>query len=263
MNSKMLFEESVVGYNKRNYTYYESEEEDDYEEEDFYDHYEPYEEDFGNDEYETFNYINEEEEYKSSLIKKTTPFKKPKPLLLNSPVKSVEKSPKKPSSPSWWDTAEHIPEDKRIKNGILNYAALIPFSETLKQESQNQLKKRKKDQTQKGTQKGTQKTQKVQSQKGKKEEEKAIVQKPTRLCLSVIKKVKCYHGQCKFAHNYSDLKECNFGEKCKKIVVVKQNQDGTIELSNKDNAICTFKHAKESQASFLKRLPQQHTSPKK
>jgi len=87
--------------------------------------------------------------------------------------------------------------------------------------------------------------------------------KPTRFCLSVVKKAKCFHPQCRFAHSYSELKECNFGKKCKKITVVQSNQDGTVELDNKNGLVCVFKHATESEQSYLRRVPQQHTSPKK
>ncbi|CCV02005.1 hypothetical protein IIV22A_161R [Invertebrate iridescent virus 22] len=125
MTSKMSMrgEDSIVGYNKKvvNYTCsYESDDEGD--EEDFYDHYEPYEEDFDDDnEYQPF--IPEDDDTPKKIVTKTV-----KPcLLLNSPTKSAEKSPKSSptKSPSWWDK-KTINESPRIVNGVLNYAALLP-----------------------------------------------------------------------------------------------------------------------------------------
>jgi hypothetical protein len=138
-------------------------------------------------------------------------------------------------------------------NGVLNYAALLP-PPTRKIEVQPKPKKFKKN-----------KERKKEMVKNLASPKLVVpeVQKPTRFCLSIIKKSKCFHGaQCRFAHDYSDLKECNFGVKCKKIIVVKTNADGTFELANKNEIGCNFKHGKESKNSYLKRVPQ-HTSPKR
>ncbi|ADO00450.1 hypothetical protein WIV_gp106 [Wiseana iridescent virus] len=262
-------EDSIVGYNKKvaNYTNtYESDEED-FEEEDFYNHYIPAEEDFDDGEYQPF--VPEEEEQVKKQPSFT--FKKIKPFLLNSPTKSAEKSPKTSptKSPSWWDKKTIEDGSKRMVNGVLNYAALLP-PPTPKPEvvpSPPQPKKKK------GGKKGGKglKTEGFQNPKPQAEKQQSVqkqvcevVQKPTRFCLSIIKKSKCFHGaQCRFAHDYLDLKECNFGEKCKKISVVKTNPDGTLELINKNEVGCNFKHTKESKNSYLKRVPQQHTSPRK
>jgi hypothetical protein len=116
-------EDSIVGFNKKvaNYTSYDSE--DDYSgEEDFYDHYEPYEEEFDNGDYQPFNAEDEEKEYKARISPSF--IKVVKPIFLNSPTKSAEKPPIK--SPTWWDKNKPIEESKRMINGVLNYALLLP-----------------------------------------------------------------------------------------------------------------------------------------
>ena len=277
--SKYGGEDSIVGYNKRvtNYTddYYGSD--DDYEnDDDFYDHYEPYEEDFedNDDDYQPF-IPEEEEEHKPnvspSLIKILRPY-----INLNSPTRSGENSAKTSPEkvPTWWDKSETIEDSKRIVNGVLSYAALLPPPTPKPKVAQAQPKPKPKNKKKNGPKQPVEnKTEKVVEKNHKQPskskptsttEKSTEVQKPTRFCLSVIKKSKCFHGaQCRFAHDYSDLKECNFGDKCKKVVVVKTNPDGTVELKNKNEVTCNFKHAKESKASYLKRVPQQHTSPKK
>jgi hypothetical protein len=269
MASKMMTkEDSIVGYNKKvsNYTNeYTNEYDSDYEDEDnFYDQYETYEEDFDDGEYQPFIPEEDDNDDKPSfnhLFKKINPHLLKK---LNSPTKSTETSPVKSQSPTWWDKNKTITESERMINGVLNYAALLPpptpKTKVVEKSPQKKSKKNKK------APKEIVKKEIVE----KKNHKKPVVttgseiQKPTRFCLSVIKKTKCFHGaQCRFAHNYSDLKECNFGDKCKKINVVKINPDGTQELVNKNEVGCNFKHAKESKASYLKRVPQQHTSPKK
>lgn len=93
------------------------------EEDDFYNHYEPYEEDFDDDEHQPF--VPEEEKIHPLFTFKT--IKAVKPIFLNSPTKSEENSPKKTDtkSPSWW-SKKVIDESNRIVNGVLNYAALLP-----------------------------------------------------------------------------------------------------------------------------------------
>jgi hypothetical protein len=286
MASKMSMmrggEDSIVEYNRRVYTnnytnecdYENNDYENDYEDEDdFYNHYVPYEEEFDDGEYQPF--IPEEKEEKTttspnSLLKKITPCFLKK---LNSPTKSAEKSPTKARSPTWWDKNKTIVESERMINGVLNYAALLPPPtpkiEVVEKPPSKKTKKNKKN-SGNGAPKEIIKKENSMEKKNHRKQQLVItpsnpeVQKPTRFCLSVIKKSKCFHGaRCRFAHDYSDLKECNFGEKCKKIDVVKINPDGTLELSNKNEVGCNFRHAKESKASYLKRVPQQHTSPKK
>lgn len=278
MASKMSMmrggEDSIVGYNKRvaNYTN-EYDSENDYEDEDdFYNHYETYEEEFDDGEYQPFNPQEEEEKTTTSP---NSLFKQIKPCFLkklNSPTKSTEKSPTKTQSPTWWDKNKTIAESERMINGVLNYAALLPPpTPKIEVVEKPPSKKAKKNKKNSGNVAPKEIAKKENSMEKKNLKKQPIitptipeVQKPTRFCLSIIKKSKCFHGaQCRFAHDYSDLKECNFGEKCKKITVVKTNPDGTLELSNKNEAGCNFRHAKESKASYLKRVPQQHTSPKK
>lgn len=280
MASKMSMrveEDSLVGFNKRvaNYTQdeYDSEGEE-YEENDFYDNYEPYEEDFDNGDYQPF----EEEDF-PTLTKKQVVVR---PVNL-SPTKSAEKSP--PKSPSWWDKSKIVDKSDRIIDGVLNYAALLPpptpkpkvvrppkknkktkdgkqpFEKKIKNnDEKNHPKSRSENNGSKGHMEVAKRTNLAPKAQGA----SAEVQKPTRLCLSVIRKTKCFHGSnCRFAHDYSDLKECNFGEKCKKIIKLKTNPDGTFELANRNEVACNFKHAKESKTSYMKRLPQQHTSPKR
>lgn len=267
-------EDSIVGFNKKvaNYTSYDSE--DDYsEEEDFYDHYEPYEEEFDNGDYQPFNAEDEEKEYYKARISPSF-IKVFKPIFLNSPTKSAEKSPTK--SPTWWDKNKPIEESKRMINGVLNYALLLPPPTPKPVVVPQQVKKSKKNKKGKDTTK--QPTEKKVKNNDSTVPSKPTpkipyfkdpnatpeVQKPTRFCLSIIKKTKCFHkAQCRFAHDYADLKECNFGEKCKKIKVVTRNPDSTVEMVNKNEAGCNFKHANESKNSYLKRVPQQHTSPRK
>lgn len=246
-------EDSIVGYtNKRVANYTDDDYNSEYDsEDDFYDHYEP-EDDFFDDDDDYQPFVPEEEEPPKLHV--SPKFIKPC-LLLNSPTKSPKKSPEK--TPTWWDENKNIDDSNRIINGVLNYAALLPPpTPKTAPPSAPKTKKNKKVKNESA------KDHKIQEKQQPKKPDEVI--KPTRFCLSVIKKTKCFHGaQCRFAHDYSDLKECNFGEKCKKIIVVKTNPNGTLEMSNKNNALCNFKHAKESKNSYLKRVPQQHTSPKK
>lgn len=248
MTSKMSREDSIVGYNKNftNYIMYDEDDSDYTDEEDFYDQYEPYEEEIFDD-YQPF-IPDDEEEKKSSSIRILKPCK-----LLNSPTKTnVAKSPIK--SPSWWEKKIVNDSSNRIINGVLNYSALLPPSTPKSKVAVSQPKKIKNKTCGKTNPQPKKVTITGESD----------IQKPTRLCLSVTKKIKCFHGsKCRFAHKYSELKECNFGQNCKKVNIIKTNSDNTVELSNKNGIMCTFKHAKESQNSYLKRVPQQHTSPKK
>lgn len=250
-------------YKRDNYTNHYDSDSDYEDEEEFYDNYEPYEEDFdytNGDDYQPFDPEKEEEEYRSSITKKRVPKIKPFSWM-NSPTKSTETSPTLAKPKTWWDKTNTVDETNRLVNGVLNYAALLPppqKKEVVEVKQQPKPKKQKKSKPAQPQPKV------VPSEKVKQQPQDGAQSKPTRFCLSVLKKAKCFHGkQCRFAHDYSDLKECNFGEKCKKIKVVKVNPDGTLEIENKNDAGCNFKHAKESKNSYLKRVPQQHTSPKK
>ena len=297
MNSTKLFEDSAnlskrvtipsdfeVTVTRPNYDF---EFEDNYSsEEEFYDHYEPYEEEFfDNGEYEAFNPEEEEKEHQAYISPRKATAIKPT-IYWNSPTKKKDQdqSPSKKSS-GWWDKSEPIPETKRVVNGVLNYAALLPPSEKKtpieKKTSNRKAKKASKAskeheharsknlafaQRTNGTRANTRPNntdQKPTSSPGmsKVHPERGGVLSPTRFCLSVVKNVKCFHAQCRFAHSYAELKECKFGERCHQVTVVQTNQDGTVELANKSKiATCTFKHVKESKHSYLKRVPQ-HTSP--
>ena len=257
---------------------------DDYssDEEDFYYNYEPFnpEEEFvDNGEYEPFNPEEEEKEHQAYISPILTKTIKPT-RYWNSPTKKEEQKKLSPVS-TWWDKPEAIPETKRVINGVLNYAALLPPKLKNVGSSQTQSKKKnkkapvtKKQRRNDGEQVQQRKPEKRVHQVvassstglrpvGKGEGVEPTQQKPTRFCLSVIKGAKCLHSLCRFAHSYAELKECKFGDNCNKISLLKTNQDGTIELNNKNSACCTFKHPKESKHSYLKRVPQQHTSPKK
>jgi len=239
-------------------------------ENDFYDRYEPYEEEhFGDDDYEAFDPEKEEAEHKSYILTIGKRFIV-KPLIgINSPTKSAETSPKK--SPTWWDKRAIIDESNRLINGVLNYAVLLPppkpkpmIKDEVKPKKSKKNKKSKAEN--KPSTKPTEKPSKAPKQAlklDKSQGDEKPSEKPTRFCLSVLKKSKCFHGtKCRYAHAYSDLRECNFGDRCNKISLVKTNPDGTKELTNKNGVTCNFKHTKESMTSYLKRVPQQHTSPK-
>jgi Putative zinc finger protein len=247
MNTKIYSEDSFVGYNKKeiSYDYYTDEEEDD-----FYDRYEPEiweEEEFDSGEYQPFVFEEEDDRKTSPRVIKPISWSK------LSPPKSVEKSPTKLSG--WWDKMGKIDESKKLVNGILNYSILLPPRiEMPKREIKQRQKKNKAIRS--------------TGQKPKPNVTKLVVQpvdqsKPTRMCLSVLKNTKCFHkAPCRFAHDYKELKECNFGERCKKITILKKSPTGELELGNKNGEVCSFKHANESKTSYLKRVPQQTTSPK-
>ena len=252
------------------------EHDDDYssDEEDFYDNYEPFEEEsFDNGEYEAFNPEEEEKEHRAYISPRATKTIKPT-RYWNSPKKDEQKKSSSPT-PTWWDKSESVPETNRVINGVLNYAALLP-PPAKKTQTQSQSKKRNRKQKSKPrsevvapseakqTPRSQQKPKPRSEVAAPSETRRSEVQKPTRFCLSVIKNAKCFHAHCRFAHSYSELKECKFADNCNKIALLKTNQDGTVELCNKNGTACTFKHSKESKHSYLKRVPQQHlSSPKK
>lgn len=271
MTSRMSMrveEDSIVGFSKRvaYYTQDEYDSEGEENDDDFYEQFDPEEDDFDNGDYQPFN-----EDNFPVLTRKQVVIR---PINL-SPTKSAEKSPSK--SPSWWDKSATIEQSKRVIDGVLNYAALLPPSAP-KPVVHPPKKTKKGPKNQDKTRTEHVKGPKSHDKKGPKNngpqvheefEKKTIVknsevQKPTRLCLSIVRKTKCFHGaKCRFAHDYSNLKECNFGEKCKKIIRMKTNPDGTIELANRGEVPCTFKHANESKNSYLNRIPKQHSSPRK
>jgi hypothetical protein len=274
--ANLIMEDS--SFNKRKATMFEElysdyDSDNDFQDEDFYDYEDlHHEDDFDNGEYQPFNPEEEEKDYLSSLNNK--PRKVVKPFTwMNSPVKSVEKSPtgEKSPSPSWWDIKKNPSFD--LINGALNYASLLPPPTTnLIVDGKRKKQKQKKGvkptsngmpkPTSNGMPKPTSNGMPKPTSNGMPKPDEQ--QKPTRLCLSVLKKSKCFHGvKCRFAHKYSELKECNFGDNCKKIILIKTNPDGTLELNNKSEKCCNFKHAKESLSSYLKRIPQQNTSPTK
>jgi hypothetical protein len=276
--ANLIMEDSSFDRNKRKATMFEElysdyDSDNDFQDEDFYDYEDlHHEDDFDNGEYQPFNPEEEEKDYLSSLNNK--PRKVVKPFTwMNSPVKSVEKSPtgEKSPSPSWWDIKKNPSFD--LINGALNYASLLPPPTTnLIVDGKRKKQKQKKGvkptsngmpkPTSNGMPKPTSNGMPKPTSNGMPKPDEQ--QKPTRLCLSVLKKSKCFHGvKCRFAHKYSELKECNFGDNCKKIILIKTNPDGTLELNNKSEKCCNFKHAKESLSSYLKRIPQQNTSPTK
>jgi hypothetical protein len=249
-------EESFTGYKKlqqpREGDYSDSDDEN------YYDDYEPqslFDEDamFCDDDYEPFV---AEEEHKSCVFLGRTVFK-PIHWRKLSPSKNTETSPSKTST--WWDNTQLVDESKRLVNGVINYSAILP-PPTKREVSK--IKKKKKP----GAVKTESKTRPVPSSGDPRtklpygpQQHFDEVQQPTRLCISVLKNKQCFHKErCRFAHNYADLKECNFGERCKKVIVVSRSE--TFIYHNKpEGTACTFKHANESKASYLHRVP--HTTP--
>ncbi|ABF82064.1 hypothetical protein MIV034R [Invertebrate iridescent virus 3] len=191
---------------------------------------------------------------------KTPKIIKPYPWM-TSPTKSVDKAAQKEKKmPDWWTKPTTV-TPTRNEQGILNYSLLLPPS-TKKPTQPNKRRKNggAKPPNSKPLGNPAKPNGVSQQQQGPKRDS---TQQPTRLCKSVLKQAKCYFGaQCGYAHRYSDLKECSYGKNCKKIVLVRVNQDGTLHLANKPGAVCNFKHTNEAQQSYLARLPQSTASPK-
>ena len=223
---------------------------------DFYDHYEPFtNEEFNDgDDYEPFDPEAEEREYELSRIKQDRVLK---PYAwMTSPTKTPKASPTKP--PTWWEKTQTVEEKARIINGVLNYGALLPK----KKNKKNPNSIRDHPQQAKNPQQAKTHPQQAKTHPQQATQQPTANQKPTRFCMSFVKNMKCFHGSnCRFAHQYSDLKECNFGDKCKKVEVVKTTASGVV-LKNRAENICIFKHANETKTSYLARVPQQ-TSPRK
>ena len=273
----MIIDEIVDYANKRVDTLYDDADsfigDDQDDQDDFYDHYEPFtNEEFNDgDDYEPFDPEAEEREYELSRIKQDRVLK---PYAwMTSPTKTPKASPTKP--PTWWDKTQTVEENARIINGVLNYGALLP-PPSIKKTNKKKNKKNPNSIRAHPQQAKTHPQQaKTHPQQAKTHPQQARVshasvtqqptanlQKPTRFCMSFVKNMKCFHGSnCRFAHQYSDLKECNFGDKCKKVEVVKTTASGVV-LKNRAENICIFKHANETKTSYLARVPQQ-TSPRK
>ena len=285
----MIIDEIVDYANKRVDTLYDDADsfiDDQDDQDDFYDHYEPFtNEEFNDgDDYEPFDPEAEEREYELSRIKQDRVLK---PYAwMTSPTKTPKASPTKP--PTWWDKTQTVEENARIINGVLNYGALLPppsikktnkkknkknpnsirahpqQAKTHPQQAKTHPQQAKTHPQQAKTHPQQAKThpQQARAPHAPTADQCALLQKPTRFCMSFVKNMKCFHGSnCRFAHQYSDLKECNFGDKCKKIEVVKTTASGVV-LKNRAENICIFKHANETKASYLARVPQQ-TSPRK
>jgi hypothetical protein len=159
----------------------------------------------------------------------------------NSPTKNspTKNSPTKNSpTKSWWDRKNTICSD-RVVGGVLNYSALLPPPEKRVVSScPDHLPPPDSSPTD-----------------GKKQ--------PVKFCAFVLKGKKCGYGEkCRFAHSYSQLKECFFNTRCKKIKIVKSNPDGTIEMINKGEG-CFFKHLNESKKSYMERVGKASYSTKK
>ena len=273
----MIIDEIVDYANKRVDTLYDDADsfigDDQDDQDDFYDHYEPFtNEEFNDgDDYEPFDPEAEEREYELSRIKQDRVLK---PYAwMTSPTKTPKASPTK--LPTWWEKTQTVEENARIINGVLNYGALLP-PPSIKKTNKKKNKKNPNSIRAHPQQAKTHPQQaKTHPQQAKTHPQQARVshasvtqqptanlQKPTRFCMSFVKNMKCFHGSnCRFAHQYSDLKECNFGDKCKKVEVVKTTASGVV-LKNRAENICIFKHANETKTSYLARVPQQ-TSPRK
>lgn len=263
----MIIDEIVDYANKRVDTLYDDADSfigDQDDQDDFYDHYEPFtNEEFNDgDDYEPFDPEAEEREYELSRIKQDRVLK---PYAwMTSPTKTPKASPTK--LPTWWEKTQTVEENARIINGVLNYGALLPppsIKKTNKKKNKKNPNSIRAHPQQAKTHPQQAKTQQARVPHASvTQQPTANLQKPTRFCMSFVKNMKCFHGSnCRFAHQYSDLKECNFGDKCKKVEVVKTTASGVV-LKNRAENICIFKHANETKASYLARVPQQ-TSPRK
>lgn len=259
-------EESFTGYKKLHQPPREGDYSDS-EDENYYDDELPlFDEDamFCDDDYEPF--VDAEEEHKSCIFSGRTVLK-PIHWSKISPSKSIETSPSKTST--WWDNTQLVDESKRLVNGVINYSAILPpptgrrpVEGTGGPRNKREVSKKKKKP---GASKSEPKTRPIPSDPRTKpslgpRQHLDEIQQPTRLCISLLKSNKqCFHKErCRFAHNYADLKECNFGERCKKVIVVSRSE--TFTYHNKpEGTPCTFKHANESKASYLHRVP--HTTP--
>lgn len=74
----------------------------------------------------------------------------------------------------------------------------------------------------------------------------------TRMCRSVLTGTKCYHQNCFFAHDVSQLvhTECGFGHRC---AFARQRCTGVYENSNPQQRICSFWHPNETTESYARR----------
>jgi Putative zinc finger protein len=229
---------------QRTYNIRDEDSDDDYEE-NFYENYEPcVGEEFDDDEYVPLVVEDDYEVVKSPVVrgKVVKPFSWLGSPIKSPVIKSVDKS-------TFWDkdaaVAKPVVPSNRMVNGVMNYAALLP-PPTPKVETAPNPKKARHCKERNGTTNPKKPVVEVEGQS-----------KPNRFCISVTKKIKCFHGKkCRFAHEYSQLKECNFDMKCRNVKVVKTNPDGTVELTNKVNAFCNFRHSTESKNSYLKRVVQ-------
>jgi hypothetical protein len=269
MAFRKIGEESTIGYEKHRPTDdFSDSDVDEYDDEDaFYHNYQPEVEEFDTGEYILFDPVQEERGYMDALAsRKSGTVRKPFSWL-NSPEKETITRKSSENIPTWWEkTTPTISDSNRVVNGVLNYAALLP-PPTPKPKPVYSSKKNKKQVCE------TRSTE-ISSTRANNRHvgancEGRANEQCTRLCSSIYMKNKCFRGtSCRFAHEYQDLRECNFGVRCKKIVVVKTNPDGTFEMVNKslpdcdastERKQCNFKHFNESRDSYLKRVP--YTAP--
>lgn len=271
-------EESFIGYKKLHQPSREGDYHSDSDDEHYYDDYEPqslFDEDamFCEDEYEPF--VDTSQERKSCVFSGRT-ILKPIDWKKLSPSKSPETKPRGPKTSTWWDSTQVVDESKRLVNGVINYSAILP--PPTKREVVKVAKKKKKSTTTQSKVSGPEARRAdaprpscdgfgrarvggLRSGTLTPEGFGNVDQQPTRLCVSVLRNAKqCFHKErCRFAHDYADLKECNFGERCKKVTVVSRSSETptSVVYHNKpEGTTCTFKHANESLASYLHRIPQ-------
>jgi hypothetical protein len=73
----------------------------------------------------------------------------------------------------------------------------------------------------------------------------------TKLCMSIINKTKCLHKNCRFAHDIKELviRDCLFKNDCKYIKTINNEYVNICKTK-----ICEFKHNKETNENYYKRI---------
>lgn len=86
----------------------------------------------------------------------------------------------------------------------------------------------------------------------------------TALCLSVIKKCKCPHGdKCRFAHSVHELtdKECRFGKACGYVKIQTNGQYLNVSFGHNKNKKCSCMHPGEHKRGFCVRMGIKYVEP--
>lgn len=214
-----------------------------YEDEDDDEEYDEYDEgdvaEFCDEEYETF--VPEREE---STVNR-------RPLIRPIQWSKINFSPKediqKPNKTStWWDTAR--PVDAQIVNGVINYAALLPPPSVRPVEQKQRRKRSNTTQSKKPVNRPTNGDKKPS---GTQPSASNRAFASVKMCVSVSRATKCFRPECKFAHSFAELKECGFGNRCRKIVLTRGSPN--IYKNNPADTICAFKHPRETESNYISR----------